>query len=120
MAADPKQIVSSLSLASREAGRPRGRVEGNWWVLLPWSSHQVTRRRSHHFPLIALSGFWVSGVAVLAVLAVGAGHVNQISLRGERGGELAIAAPVIGYGITAVALINILGFIPRAVEHYST
>jgi hypothetical protein len=49
MAADPEQIVSSLSLASREAGRPRGRVEGNWWVMLPWSSHQVTRRRSHHF-----------------------------------------------------------------------
>lgn len=32
------------------------------------------------FPVIAASGFWVSGVAVLAVLAVGAGHValNQI------------------------------------------
>jgi hypothetical protein len=48
--------------------------------LLSWPSDQLTRRRSHHFPVIAASGFSVSGVAVLVVLAVGAGQValNQI------------------------------------------
>lgn len=72
------------------------------------------------FAGIAASGFWVFGVAVLAVFAVGAGHValNQIPLRGERGRGLAIAALVIGYGIAAVALITTLGFIPSAVQQF--
>ena len=72
--------MSSLSLASRQAGPASRAICRNWWDLLPWSSHQLTRRRSHHFPVIAASGFWVSGGAVLAVLPVGAGHValNQI------------------------------------------
>ena len=53
--------------------------------------------------VIAASGFWVFGVAVLAVFAVGAGHValNQIHLGDERGKGLAIAAPAVGYGIAA-------------------
>jgi hypothetical protein len=73
------------------------------------------------FAVIAASGFWVFGVAVLAVFAVGAGHValNQIPLRGERGRGLAIAALVIGYGIATLALINTLGFIPSAVQQIS-
>ncbi len=73
------------------------------------------------FALIAACGLWVFGVAVLAVFAVGAGHValNQIPLKGERGRGLAIAALAIGYGIATLALINILGFIPSAVEQIS-
>ena len=73
------------------------------------------------FAVIAASGFWLFGVAVLAVFSVGAGHValNQISLRGERGRALAIAALSIGYGIATLALINTLGFIPSAVQQIS-
>jgi hypothetical protein len=73
------------------------------------------------FAVIAASGFWIFGVAVLAVFAVGAGHValNQIPLRGERGRRLAIAALVVGYGIATMALINTLGFISSAVRQIS-
>ncbi|WP_374114830.1 DUF4190 domain-containing protein [Pseudarthrobacter sp. R1] len=71
--------------------------------------------------VIAASGFWVFGVAVLAVFAVGAGHValNQIQLRGERGKGLAIAALAVGYGIATLALVSTLGFIPTAVQQFS-
>ncbi|GAA2145540.1 hypothetical protein GCM10009825_38310 [Arthrobacter humicola] len=73
------------------------------------------------FAAIAASGFWVFGVAVLAVFAVGPGHValNQISLRGERGRGLAFAALAVGYGIATLALINTLGFIASAVQQIS-
>lgn len=71
--------------------------------------------------VLAASGLWIFGVAVLAVFAVGAGHValNQIRLRGGRGKLLAIAALVIGYGIASLALINTLGFIPSAVQQFT-
>ncbi|WP_425256399.1 MULTISPECIES: DUF4190 domain-containing protein [unclassified Pseudarthrobacter] len=71
--------------------------------------------------VIAASGFWVFGVAVLAVFAVGAGHValNQIHLRDERGKGLAIAALAVGYGIATLALISTLGFIPSVVQQLS-
>jgi hypothetical protein len=67
---------------------------------------------------IAASGFWMFGAAVLAVFAVGAGHVslNQIRLRGERGRALAIAALGIGYAIATLALFATLSFIPAAVR----
>ncbi|MFC9771059.1 MULTISPECIES: DUF4190 domain-containing protein [unclassified Pseudarthrobacter] len=70
--------------------------------------------------VLAASGLWIFGVAVLAVFAVGAGHValNQIRLRGERGRLLAIAALTIGYGIATLALISTLGFIPGAVQQF--
>ncbi|SFU16759.1 DUF4190 domain-containing protein [Arthrobacter sp. ov118] len=73
------------------------------------------------FAVIAASGLLVFGVAVLAVFAVGAGHValNQIPLRGERGRGLAIAALAIGYGIATLALINTLAFIPSALQQFS-
>lgn len=73
------------------------------------------------FAVIAASGFWVFGVAGLAVFAVGAAHValNQIHLRGERGRGLAVAALSIGYGVATLALINTLGFIPSAVQQMS-
>lgn len=70
---------------------------------------------------IATSGFWVFGVAVLAVFAVGAGHValSQIHLGDERGKGFAIAALAIGYGIATIALISTLGFIPGAIQQFS-
>lgn len=70
--------------------------------------------------VLAASGLWIFGAAVLAVFAVGAGHValNQIRLRGERGKLLAIAALTIGYGIATLALISTLGFIPGAVQQF--
>ena len=47
-------------------------------------------------------------MAVLAVFAVGAGHVSlrQIETRGERGRGMALTALVIGYGIAALALVS--------------
>ncbi len=73
------------------------------------------------FAVIAASGFWVFGVAVLVVFAVGAGHValNQIQLKDERGKGLAIAALAVGYGIATLALINTLGFIPSVIQQFS-
>lgn len=71
---------------------------------------------------IAAAGLWVFGVAVLAVFAVGAGHVslNQIQSSGERGRGLAIAALVIGYGIGALALFTSLSYIPGAIRQFTT
>jgi hypothetical protein len=71
---------------------------------------------------IAASGLWVFGVAVLAVFAVGAGHVSlhQIHSRGERGRGLAIAALVIGYAIATLALFTSLSFIPGAIRQFTT
>jgi hypothetical protein len=37
----------------------------------------LARRRSHRFPVIAASGFWLAGIAVLAVLAVGLATLPQ-------------------------------------------
>jgi hypothetical protein len=70
---------------------------------------------------IAASGLWVFGVAVLAVFAVGAGHVSlhQIQLRGERGRGLAIAALVIGYATATLALFTTLSYIPGAIRQFS-
>lgn len=71
--------------------------------------------------VMAASGFLVFGVAVLAVFAVGAGHValNQIQLKGEQGKGLAIAALAVGYGIATLSLISTLAFIPSAVQQFS-
>jgi hypothetical protein len=73
------------------------------------------------FAVIAASGLWIFGVAVLAVFAVGAAHVasNQIQVSGERGRGLAIAALVIGYGVGTFALVNVLFQIPSMVNQYS-
>lgn len=70
---------------------------------------------------IAAAGLWVFGVAVLAVFAVGAGHVslNQIQSRGERGRGLATAALIIGYGIAALALFTSLSYIPGAIRQFT-
>ena len=70
------------------------------------------------FAGIATSGLWLFGVAVLAVFAVGAGHVslNQIQSRDEKGRRLAIAALVLGYGIATLALFTSLSFIPEAIR----
>lgn len=63
---------------------------------------------------VAFSGIWLLGVGVLAVFAVGAGHVslNQIKLNGGRGRWLAIAALCIGYAIATLALVMSLTYIP--------
>ena len=73
------------------------------------------------FAAIAATGLWVFGVAVLAVFAVGAGHVslNQIRLRGGRGRGLAIAALAIGYAIATLALFTSLSFIPGAIQQFT-
>ncbi|WP_426978229.1 hypothetical protein ACQCSU_03125 [Pseudarthrobacter sp. O4] len=56
--------------------------------------------------VVAAAALVLSSVAVIAVFAVGAGHValNQIKLRGERGRVLAVAAVSIGYAIATFAL----------------
>lgn len=66
---------------------------------------------------MAVLGFFLS-VGVLAVFAVGAGHValNQIRLKGERGRALAIAALGIGYAIATLTLLVILSHLPAAVQ----
>lgn len=68
--------------------------------------------------LIAASGVWIFGTAVVAVFAVGCGHMalSQVRSKGERGRGLAIAALAIGYGIATFALINTLMFIPGAIQ----
>jgi xanthine/uracil permease len=70
--------------------------------------------------VIAAAGLWVFGAAVLAVFAVGTGHMalNQIGLKLERGRGLAIAALIIGYGIGTLALINTFMFVPRAFQQF--
>ncbi|MCB5283234.1 MULTISPECIES: DUF4190 domain-containing protein [unclassified Arthrobacter] len=70
------------------------------------------------FAVIAAAGVWFFGSAVVAVFAVGAGHMalSQIRLKGERGRGLAIGALAIGYGIGTFALISTLMFIPGAVQ----
>ena len=64
------------------------------------------------FAVLAAAGTVFMGVAVIAVFAVGAGHVslNQIRRRGERGRGLAVTALAIGYAIAAFALISALSF----------
>jgi hypothetical protein len=61
---------------------------------------------------LAAIGTILAGVGVIAVFAVGAGHVslNQIKVGGERGRGLAVTALVIGYAIAVVALISTLYF----------
>ena len=68
--------------------------------------------------LIAATGVWIFGTAVVAVFAVGAGHaaLSQIRLNGQRGRGLAIVALAIGYGIATFALINTLLFLPVAIQ----
>ena len=80
MATDPEQIIWSLSLASRQAGRLRGRVVGTGGPCCHGLPTSYPAAAAIIFPVIAASGFWASGVAVLAVLAVGDGHLalNQI------------------------------------------
>jgi len=70
---------------------------------------------------IAASGLWLFGVGVLAVFAVGAGHVslNQIKLRGERGRSLAIVALAMGYAIATLALFSTLSYFPPVVQQLS-
>ncbi|WP_247042223.1 DUF4190 domain-containing protein [Arthrobacter rhizosphaerae] len=61
---------------------------------------------------VAAGGMLLSSVGVIAVFAVGAGHVaiNQINLRDERGKGLALAALVIGYAIATFALVSMIYF----------
>ena len=61
---------------------------------------------------MALLGHVLMSVAVLAVFAVGAGHVSlaQIKRRRERGRGLAVAALAIGYAIAAMALFSTVYF----------
>ncbi|MEV8145933.1 DUF4190 domain-containing protein [Specibacter sp. NPDC078709] len=64
--------------------------------------------------VIAFSGLWLLGIGVLAVFAVGAGHVSleQIRRTGERGRWLAIGALCISYALATWALFSALTYIP--------
>ncbi|GKV72964.1 hypothetical protein NCCP2145_23450 [Pseudarthrobacter sp. NCCP-2145] len=57
--------------------------------------------------LVAVAGFFFAGLTVLAVFAVGAGHValNQINLSGGQGRQLARASLAIGYAIAIFGLL---------------
>jgi hypothetical protein len=61
---------------------------------------------------VAALGVFFFGVAVLAVFAVGAGHValNQIKVRGERGRGLAMAALMASYAMGAWALVLTISY----------
>jgi hypothetical protein len=63
--------------------------------------------------LMALIGFVGTGTSVMAVFAVGAGHValQRILRSGARGRYLALAALVIGYSIAVWALLLLVGFV---------
>jgi hypothetical protein len=63
--------------------------------------------------LTALLGFVGTGTSVLAVFAVGAGHValQRIVRTGARGRGLALAALVIGYSIAVWALLLLVGWV---------
>ncbi|WP_416429818.1 DUF4190 domain-containing protein [Paenarthrobacter nicotinovorans] len=71
---------------------------------------------------LAFAGILFSGLRILATFAVGAGHVslNQIKRRNERGRSMAIAALVLGYGLATWALLNVLTYIPVALEQMSS
>ena len=70
---------------------------------------------------IAFAGIWFFGLGILATFAVGAGHVslNQIKRNNEKGRTLAIAALVLGYGLATWALLNVLTYIPVALQQMS-
>lgn len=70
---------------------------------------------------IAFAGIWFFGLGILATFAVGAGHVslNQIKRKNERGRSMAIAALVLGYGLATWALLNVLTYIPVALQQMS-
>lgn len=57
---------------------------------------------------VALAALFLSGMAVIAVFVVGAGHValTQIQQGTERGRGLAITALAIGYAIASFALVS--------------
>jgi hypothetical protein len=67
---------------------------------------------------VAVAGFVFAGLTVLAVFAVGAGHValNQINLNGGQGRQLARAAHAIGYALAICGLLFsvmlVLGAVP--------
>lgn len=61
---------------------------------------------------MAMVGFVFEGAAVLAVFAVGAGHMalQQIKVRGERGTGLAYLSLGVSYAMAAYALISSIYF----------
>lgn len=69
--------------------------------------------------LIAVSGVWLFGMTVLAVFAVGAGHVSlgQITQSGERGRWLAMVSLIICYALASWAVFNMLMYyIPALIQ----
>lgn len=62
------------------------------------------------FAAVVVVGFFSVGAAVLAVFAVGAGHValQQIKVRGERGAILAYIGLGISYLIATYALVAVV------------
>ena len=62
---------------------------------------------------VAAAGFVLMGLSVVAVFAVGAGHValNQTARRREKGRGLAIAALAVGYSIAVFGLLSAVWFV---------
>lgn len=61
--------------------------------------------------VLAVGGMWFAGFVMLAIFAVGAGHValQQISSNSQRERWQAIAPLVLGYGVGVLAVISYLG-----------
>lgn len=68
--------------------------------------------------VMAFAGLWLLGIGVLAVFAVGAGHVSlsQIKANGQRGHWLAMTALGVGYAMATFALVTSLSNIPSVVQ----
>jgi hypothetical protein len=70
--------------------------------------------------LLAVAGMLGLGTTVLAVFAVGAGHValHQIQERGDRGRAVALVGLVVGYCVGIWGLMLSLSYIPAVVSQF--
>lgn len=86
MATDPA-LIHDFAELGQSAGGARGRVVGTGGLCCHGLPTIYPAAAAIIFPVIAASGFWVSGVGVLAVVAVGAGlriqsqHPDDLGLR---------------------------------------
>lgn len=112
-------------MPSGAAARLQGRLRNGETVSTSTNEAHLTTGRMNKLAIaavvlaaIAASGVWFFGVGVLAVFAVGAGHVSlsQIKLSNEKGRALAKTALILGYGLATWALFSTLSYIPTAIR----